>query len=103
MDQNFTQGFITRDKTYLRIRSGNKKSIFTAEVAQVSKTKEESALGAFESHNHANFFFDMEGVEQNRIVNGFKPLQSQCKQAFFDRHFTSLKLIFKSWEPCSCN
>jgi len=33
------------------------KSIFTIEVAQVSKTKEESASRAFESQNHADFFF----------------------------------------------
>lgn len=65
MDQNFMQGFITRDVTCLRIQSGNKKSIFTVEVTQVSKTKEESTSGAFESHNHADFFFDMERVEQN--------------------------------------
>jgi len=31
------------------------KSIFTIEVAQVSKTKEESASGAIESQNHADF------------------------------------------------
>jgi hypothetical protein len=33
------------------------KSIFTIEVAQVSKTKEESASCAFESQNNADFFF----------------------------------------------
>jgi hypothetical protein len=37
------------------------KSIFTIEVAQVSKTKEESATGAFESQNHADFFLTWKG------------------------------------------